>query len=64
MKVGDLVRLRIGHRSYDKCALDFKHYSSQLAVIIRHNEAACNPWKVKVINDREIWLKSYELEKL
>tara|TARA_R110002020_G_scaffold38731_1_gene116003 strand:- start:2135 stop:2314 length:180 start_codon:yes stop_codon:yes gene_type:complete len=57
MKVGDLVRLMMGHY-----LLDSKRYSGQLAVIIRYNEAACNPWKVKVISGGEIWLKSHELE--
>ena len=59
MKVGDLVRLmmelHLGQRA--------TRLNNQLAIIIEHNEAACNPWKVKVINDREIWLKSHELEK-
>ena len=59
MKVGDLVRLMISHHLLYSNRLD-----SQLAVIVEHNEAACNPWKVKVINDRELWLKSHELEKL
>ena len=59
MKVGDLVRLMVSNH-----LLDTERLNNQLAVIVRHNEAACNPWKVKVISDREIWLKSHELEKL
>ena len=60
MKVGDLVRLMTEHY------LLAPHCwaAGQLAIIIRHNEAACNPWKVKVINGVVLWLKSYELEKL
>ena len=60
MKVGDLVRLmmelHLGRRA--------TRLNKQLAVIVRHNEAACNPWKVKVINGVVLWLKSHELEKL
>ena len=63
MKVGDLVRLMTEHylhASSPQCVAN-----GQLAIIVEQNEAVCNPWKVKVIrNDREIWLKSHELEKL
>jgi hypothetical protein len=59
MKVGDLVRLMVSNHLGDPSRLN-----NQLAVIVRHNEAACNPWKVKVINGVVLWLKSYELEKL
>ena len=60
MKVGDLVRLmmelHLGRRA--------TRLNNQLAIIIEHNETRCNPWKVKVINGGEIWLKSHELERL
>ena len=59
MQVGDLVRLMVSNH-----LLDTERLNNQLAVIVRHNEAACNPWKVKVINGVVLWLKSYELEKL
>ena len=59
MKVGDLVRLMISHHLLYSNRLD-----SQLAIIIEHNETRCNPWKVKVINGGEIWLKPRDLEKL
>ena len=60
MKVGDLVRLmmelHLGQRA--------TRLNNQLAIIIEHNETRCNPWKVKVINGGEIWLKPHDLEKL
>ena len=63
MKVGDLVRLMTEHYLHagsPQCVAN-----GQLAIIVEHNEAVCNPWKVKVIrNDREIWLKSHELDLL
>ena len=60
MKVGDLVRLmmelHLGQRA--------TRLNNQLAIIIEHNEAACNPWKVKAINGVVLWLKPHDLEKL
>ena len=49
MKVGDLVRLMTEH--YLPGSI-LGLATGQLAVIIEHNAAACNPWKVKVINDK------------
>jgi hypothetical protein len=57
MKVGDLVRLVTHHH-----LLSTLRPHGQLAVIIRYDEEVYNPWKVKVINGGEIWLKSHELE--
>ena len=62
MKVGDLVRLMTEHylhASSPQCVAN-----GQLAIIVEQNEAVCNPWKVKVINGGEIWLKPRDLEKL
>ena len=60
MKVGDLVRLMTEHY------LLAPHCwaAGQLAIIIRHNEAACNPWRVMIMTGEEFWLKPNELELL
>lgn len=60
MQVGDLVRLMMELH----LGLRATRLNKQLAIIIEHNETRCNPWKVKVINGGEIWLKPRDLEKL
>ena len=61
MQVGDLVKVMTEHYLPGSRLWEA---TGQLAIVIERNAAACNPWKVNVINDRELWLKSYELEKL
>jgi len=58
MKVGDLVRLMTEH--YLVALPSFS--PGQLAIIIEHNEAVCNPWKVMIMTGEGYWLKTHELE--
>jgi len=59
MKVGDLVRLMTEHYLV---ALPLASQAGQLAIIIEHNEAVCNPWKVMIMTGEGYWLKTHELE--
>ena len=61
MKVGDLVKVMTKRFLHLPVVLTS---NGQLAIIIEHNEAVCNPWKVMIMTGEESWFKPNELELL